>query len=82
MVEAQGEAQGAQGEAQGEAQAIEGYGCTYGFRTTDNKEITRHVFNMSRQGGKGLHKSLGVSIYKQGSSCYHRGIIERESTPV
>lgn len=45
--------------AQGEAQAIEGYGCTCGFRTTDNKEITRHVFNMSRLEGKGTHRSLG-----------------------
>lgn len=41
------------------AQAIEGYGCTCGFRTTDNKEISKHVFNMSRQDGKGTHKSLG-----------------------
>lgn len=46
-------------EAQGEAQAIEGYGCTCGFRTTDNKEIRGHVFNMSRQDGKGTHQSLG-----------------------
>ena len=41
------------------AQVIEGYGCTCGYSTTDNKEITKHVFNMSRQDGKGTHKSLG-----------------------
>lgn len=42
-----------------DAQAIEGYGCTCGFRTTDNREISRHVFKMSGQDGKGTHKSLG-----------------------
>ena len=44
---------------QKESQAIEGYGYICGFRTTDNKEITRHVFNMSRQDGKGTHTNLG-----------------------
>jgi len=58
------EAQGVEGmaeaqEVQAEAQAIEGYGCTCGFRTTDNKEISSHVFGMSRQDGKGTHRSLG-----------------------
>ena len=46
-------------EPQGETQAVEGYGCTCGFRTTDNREITSHVFGMSRQDGKGTHRSLG-----------------------
>ena len=42
-----------------EAQAIEGYGCTCGFTTPDGKEISKHVFNSSRQDGKGTHQSLG-----------------------
>ena len=47
-----------QGE-QDESQAVEGYGCTCGFTTIDNKEITSHVWKMSGQDGKGTHKSLG-----------------------
>jgi len=68
-------------EARGEAQAIEGYGCTYGFRTTDNKEITKHVFSMSRLDGKGTHASLGRINLQTGEvimSPYRRRTAEQK----
>lgn len=44
---------------QGEAQAIEGYGCTCGFKTTNKKEFTTHVMLAARADGKGTHGSVG-----------------------
>lgn len=59
MSQARYEARGARGEYS-EAQAIEGYGCSCGFRTADAKEIRTHVMLMSARDGKGTHKSLGL----------------------
>lgn len=42
-----------------ESQAIEGYGCSCGFRTEDMTEFRTHVMLMSSQDGKGTHTSVG-----------------------
>ena len=42
-----------------EPQAIEGYGCSCGYKTDDIKQFRIHMTRASLKDGKGTHKSIG-----------------------